>query len=74
MYGMHVHKAVKASGEIETGITVHLVNEKYDDGKILFQARCMVLASDSAEQIAANVNQLEYEHYSKEIEKWIRGN
>ena len=73
MYGHHVHEAVKVSGENETGITIHLVNEKYDEGKILFQASCPVEANDSAEQIADNVHALEYRHYPEQIEKWING-
>jgi phosphoribosylglycinamide formyltransferase 1 len=71
MYGMRVHEAVKAAGEKETGITIHLVNEVYDDGKILFQAACPVLPEDSPDTIAENVHQLEYAHYPREIERWI---
>ena len=73
MYGMNVHEAVKNSGEKETGITIHEVNEKYDEGKILFQATCDVLPSDSPQQIANKVHQLEHAHYPKVIEKWIEG-
>ena len=47
MYGMHVHEAVKAAGEKETGITIHEVNERYDEGEILFQATCVVDKSDT---------------------------
>jgi len=71
MYGMNVHKAVKDAGEKETGITIHLVNEKYDEGKIILQARCAVAETDSAEQIASNVHQLEYLHYPTTIDRWI---
>jgi phosphoribosylglycinamide formyltransferase 1 len=71
MYGMHVHEAVKAAGEKETGITIHDVNEHYDEGKILFQAKCDVLPSDAAEQIANKVHQLEYAHYPRVIEEWV---
>lgn len=71
MYGMKVHQAVKASGETETGITIHLVNEKYDDGQILFQARCILTETDTPEQIAKKVHQLEHASYPKVIEKWI---
>ena len=71
MYGMHVHEAVKATGEKETGITIHEVNEHYDEGKALFQAKCEVLPSDSPDQIAQKVHQLEYAHYPRVIEKWI---
>lgn len=71
MYGKKVHEAVKASEEKETGITIHLVNEHYDEGKILFQASCNVLSSDSPDDISAKVNQLEYKHYAAVIEQWI---
>lgn len=73
MYGHHVHEAVKAAGEKETGITIHLVNEKYDEGKILFQASCEINTTDSPEQIANKVHTLEYRHYPEQIEKWIIG-
>jgi phosphoribosylglycinamide formyltransferase 1 len=72
MYGNHVHEAVKASKERTTGITVHLVNEKYDEGKVLFQASCDVRAEESAEQIAEKVHILEHKHYPTQIEKWVR--
>lgn len=71
MYGMKVHEAVKKAGEIETGITIHEVNEQYDDGKILFQAKCNVLPTDTPQQIADNIHRLEHLHYSKVIEHWI---
>lgn len=71
MYGMHVHEAVKAAGESETGITIHEVNEHYDEGKIVFQAACEVKSMDSPEQIAEKVHALEYRHYPPVIEKWI---
>lgn len=70
MYGIKVHQAVKAAGETKTGITIHEVNEKYDDGKILLQASCEVLPSDTPESIAAKVNALEYEYFPKTIERW----
>ena len=74
MYGMKVHEAVKQAGEDETGITIHLVNEKYDEGKVLFQATCPVSDCDSTEQIAAKVHQLEHNSYPKIIETWINNN
>ncbi len=73
MYGMKVHASVKSSGENETGITIHLVNQKYDEGKILFQAKCPLNIEDSAEQIAVKVNQLERAYYPRVIEQWING-
>lgn len=71
MYGMRVHEAVKNAGELESGITIHLVNEKYDEGKVLFQATCAVGDDDSPEQIATKVHRLEHESYPKVIEDWI---
>lgn len=71
MFGANVHEAVKQSGDRETGITIHLVNEKYDEGRTLLQAKCPVEKNDSPEQIAAKVHVLEYEHYPKVIEQWI---
>jgi phosphoribosylglycinamide formyltransferase-1 len=74
MYGIHVHEAVKAAGEKETGITIHLVNEKYDDGRVLFQASCDILQSDTAEDVAGKVHELEYRHYPRVIEQWVMSN
>jgi len=71
MYGMKVHEQVRKLNELETGITIHEVNENYDEGKILFQATCAVHVDDSPEQIAQNVHRLEYKHYPKVIENWI---
>jgi phosphoribosylglycinamide formyltransferase 1 len=71
MFGMKVHEAVKAAGSNETGITIHLVNEHYDEGEILFQGRCAVDENCTASDIAKRVHALEYEHYPKVIEKWI---
>lgn len=72
MYGMQVHRAVKEAGEKETGITIHLVNEKYDEGKILLQARVQLDGTETPEQIAAKVHELEYRHYPDVIEKWVQ--
>lgn len=69
MYGMHVHQAVLENKETETGITIHYVNEKYDEGKILFQAKVKVEETDSLDEIANKIHQLEYLHFPKEIEK-----
>lgn len=74
MYGHYVHKAVREANERETGITIHQVNEKYDEGKILFQASCGISPGDSPEQIAERVHALEYSHYPRQIEKWILNN
>ncbi len=71
MYGLRVQEAVKAAGERETGITIHFVNEQYDEGDIIFQARCRVLPDDSAADIARKVQGLEHEHYPKVLEHLI---
>lgn len=73
MYGKIVHEAVRASGEKETGITIHEVNDKYDDGKVIFQDKCAVSKDDTPDQIAEKVHALEYKHYPKVIERWIEG-
>jgi len=71
MYGSNVHEAVRAANEIETGITIHIVDEHYDEGDILFQARCEVNSEDTPEAIAQKVHHLEHTHYPREIERWI---
>jgi len=71
MYGDKVHKAVKDNKETETGITIHYVNENYDEGAIIFQAKTVVESTDDAKGIAKKVHQLEYEHYPKVIEKLL---
>ncbi|MFY8038001.1 MAG: phosphoribosylglycinamide formyltransferase [Cyclobacteriaceae bacterium] len=71
MYGAKVHEAVKQAGETETGITIHEVNEHYDEGRVLFQAKCKVGETDTTEQIARNVQALEHHHFPLVIEKWI---
>ena len=72
MYGMKVHEAVVANKETESGITIHFVNEVYDSGDIIFQAKCIVLPTDTAEMVAQKVHALEYEHFPREIEKILR--
>lgn len=67
MYGDHVHKAVKAAGEKESGITIHYVNEVYDAGQIIFQAKVQISPEDSADDIAVKVHALEYEHFPRVI-------
>jgi phosphoribosylglycinamide formyltransferase-1 len=71
MYGMKVHEAVKTSLENETGITIHLVNERFDEGEIIFQQRCPVEKHFTPAEIAQCVQKLEYEYYPKVIEQWI---
>lgn len=69
MYGMHVHEAVKQSGETETGITIHLIDGNYDKGNTVFQAKVAVEPTDSPDDIANKVHKLEYEYYPKVIEE-----
>ena len=69
MHGDEVHKRVVAAGEKESGITIHYLNDRYDEGEIVFQASCPVAPTDSYEQVAAKVHALEYEWYPKVIER-----
>lgn len=71
MYGDNVHKAVVEAKEQESGITIHYVNENYDEGKIIFQTKCEVLPTDTHEDVAAKIHELEYEHFPKVIESAI---
>lgn len=71
MYGNKVHETVLANKENETGITIHYVNEQYDEGEYIAQFRCHVEPSDSVETIAAKVHVLEHKHYPEEIEKLL---
>ncbi|GAB4159092.1 MAG: phosphoribosylglycinamide formyltransferase [Winogradskyella sp.] len=71
MYGMHVHHAVVENKETETGITIHYVNENYDEGAIIFQAKCKVKPLDSAEDVAAKIHKLEMEHFPKVVERLL---
>jgi phosphoribosylglycinamide formyltransferase-1 len=74
MYGMHVHKAVVESGDKESGITIHYVNENYDEGKVIFQAKCIVEPGDTPEMVAKKVQQLEHKHFPAVIEELIKAN
>jgi phosphoribosylglycinamide formyltransferase-1 len=71
MYGKRVHEAVLQSKEKVSGITVHYVNEQYDEGQIIFQATCPVETDDTPETLAKKVHELEYKHYPEIIEKVI---
>ncbi len=68
MYGMFVHKAVVANKESETGITIHYVNQNYDEGAIIFQAKVAIIAQDTPEDVAAKIHQLEQDNFPKIIE------
>ncbi len=71
MYGKHVHEAVIAAKEKESGISIHLVNEKFDAGTIIFQAKCSVNPADTSGSLAASVGVLERLHYPVQIEKYL---
>jgi phosphoribosylglycinamide formyltransferase-1 len=71
MYGEKVHNAVLANHDTESGITIHYVNKYYDEGDIIFQAKCKVEKGDTADSLASRVHALEYEHFPKVIEKLI---
>jgi len=71
MYGMHVHQAVKAQEEVETGITIHYVNDKYDEGAVINQVATTITLEDSAATIAKKVQELERQHFPKTIERLL---
>jgi phosphoribosylglycinamide formyltransferase 1 len=73
MYGMKVHEAVKQARETETGITIHLVNEEYDKGRVLFQEGIRISADDSVEDIAVKIHGLEYAHFPGVVLEYIKG-
>jgi len=72
MYGHHVHEAVKLNNESESGMTIHYVNEHFDEGDHIFQAKCVILPKDSADDIAAKVLQLEHKHYAEVIDRLLK--
>lgn len=74
MYGMHVHRAVVESRESETGITIHHVNELYDDGAIIFQVKCQVDNNDSAEDVAHKIHDLEMRYFPQVIKDLLADN
>lgn len=71
MYGNRVHEAVLAAGETESGITIHYVNERYDEGGVIRQARCPVLPGDTPEELACRIHALEYKVYPEVIERLL---
>ena len=71
MYGMHIHEAVVANNEKETGITIHYVNQHYDEGAIIFQAKCDVTHTDSAQDVALKIHELEMEYFPKVIDRLL---
>jgi|SRR6185312_4257430 len=74
MYGSKVHEAVITNKEKESGITIHYVNDKYDEGKIIFQAKCAVESSNTPEILAQKIHELEYRFYPQVVEKLLLGN
>jgi phosphoribosylglycinamide formyltransferase 1 len=73
MYGMKVHSAVVENREPETGITIHYVNEVFDNGEIIFQAKCSINPEDKPEDVASKVHELEYEYFPQIIEEVVSG-
>ncbi|WP_420571073.1 phosphoribosylglycinamide formyltransferase [Kordia sp.] len=74
MYGAHVHTAVVANKEKESGITIHFVNENYDEGAIIFQAKTNLTEKDTAESVAKKIHELEYKHFPEVIERVLTSN
>ena len=73
MFGMKVHESVIAAGEKQSGITIHHVNELYDEGDIIFQATCQIQPGDTPEMLAAKIHELEYEYFPVVIGKLVCG-
>jgi len=71
MYGMNVHNAVINSGDKESGITIHVVNENYDDGETVLQATCTIAANDTPEDLANKIHELEYKHFPPTVENYL---
>jgi phosphoribosylglycinamide formyltransferase 1 len=71
MYGANVHEAVIAAGEKESGITIHYVDEHYDNGDIIFQGKCEVAPGDTVDSLAEKIHALEHEHFPKVIEEVV---
>jgi phosphoribosylglycinamide formyltransferase-1 len=72
MYGHFVHEAVVAAKESESGITIHYVNERYDEGAVIFQATCPVVATDTPEDVARKVQVLEHKHYPEVVARLLQ--
>ena len=73
MFGHHVHEAVLNANETETGITIHEVNEAFDEGKTLFQVKCYISENDSIETISSKIHDLEHEHLPIVVERFLNG-
>jgi phosphoribosylglycinamide formyltransferase 1 len=72
MYGQYVHQSVISAGEVESGITIHYVDEHYDNGDVIFQTACPVLENDTPEMLAQRIHQLEHLHYPKVTEEVLK--
>ena len=72
MYGAHVHESVIANNEAFSGITIHLVNEVYDEGEILFQDKVAITSSDTPDSLATKIHALEHEYYPEVVEKYAK--
>jgi len=73
MYGHHVHEAVIAAGESESGITIHYVNERFDEGEHIAQFKCPVLVGDTPNTLAERIHALEHAHYPSVVERVVQG-
>ena len=73
MYGKYVHEAVVQNEESESGITIHYVNENYDEGAIIFQAKCAVSPSDTPSDVAEKIHDLEMTHFPQVIDRLLNG-
>ena len=72
MYGHHVHEAVIRNREPQSGITIHYVNQHYDDGQVIFQSSFSLSADETPETLAAKIHEQEYEHFPKVIEMLLK--
>jgi phosphoribosylglycinamide formyltransferase-1 len=72
MYGMHVHEAVVAAAEKESGITIHLVNEQYDKGEILLQEKCVLEVGETPQTLSQKIRQLEHRHFPPLVEQVLK--
>ena len=72
MYGEKVHESVIKNGEVESGITIHFVNEFYDEGQIIFQARCLVEPSETIDSLAIKIHALEHEYFPAVVDNVLK--
>ena len=73
-YGMYVHEAVVENRETESGITIHYVNEHYDEGAIIFQAKCTITAKDTPSDVAAKIQELEMRYFPEIVQQILSKN